>query len=235
MMSAPGPIDEDDVEMTREEAAERQRRTVQGAIASVMSLMPAIGKDSTAPAAMGGYKFRGIEAITTTLQPILGSVGLVIVPQAQTIVIDHAPGQKEMWQDFLVKFDWLIIGPDGSTVTASTYGIGRDHTDKGATKAQTQAYKYLLLDLFCIADAHDDADGADYSGSERDEPREPTVDERDTDALLARLKALPDDRQEAVKTWAHSSDRTLAPSALLDSEWRAEVVGLLDDHDEVTS
>ena len=69
--------------------------SVHEAIALVMRRMPAIGKDSTAPGNMGGYKFRGIEAITSTLQPILGSVGLVIVPQAQSIVSEGRSGVDE--------------------------------------------------------------------------------------------------------------------------------------------
>lgn len=204
--------------------------SVHEAIAVVMRRMPAIGKDSTAPGNMGGYKFRGIEAITSTLQPILGSVGLVIVPVAQSIVIDPAPGQKEAWQDVLVKFEWLIVGPDGSTLTASTYGIGRDHTDKGANKAQTQAFKYLLMHLFCISDSKDDADGADYSHADADAPRERTPDERETDDLLDRLKALDDDTKQTIKEWAHSMERTLAPSVLVaDPDWRREIRTLLDE------
>jgi len=204
--------------------------SVHEAIALVMRRMPAIGKESTAPGNMGGYKFRGIEAITSTLQPILGSVGLVIVPVAQSIVIDPAPGQKEAWQDVLVKFDWLIVGPDGSSLTASTYGIGRDHTDKGANKAQTQAFKYLLMHLFCISDSKDDSDSADYSHAERDAPRAKTVDEVETDELMARLKALDSDTALTVKDWAHAHDRKLSPASLVaDADFRHEVVTLLDE------
>ena len=42
-------------------------------------------------------------------------------------------------------------------------GIGRDHTDKGANKAQTQAFKYLLMHLFCVSDPKDDGDSHDYT------------------------------------------------------------------------
>jgi hypothetical protein len=204
--------------------------SVHEAIAIVMRRLPAIGKDGTAPPNMGGYKFRGIEQITSVLQPILASVGLVIVPQAQSIVIDPSPGQKEAWQDVLVKFDWLIVGPDGSSLSASTYGIGRDHTDKGANKAASQAYKYLLMQLFCIADSKDDTEAWDYSDAAADAPRAKTVDERETDELLDRLTALGEPEREAVKAWAHSLDRTLAPSAMVaDPDWRKQITGLVDE------
>ena len=204
--------------------------SVHEAIALVMRRMPAIAKESQAPGNMGGYKFRGIEAITSTLQPILGSVGLVIVPQAETIVVDPAPGQKEAWQDVMIKFEWLIIGPDGSSVTASTYGIGRDHTDKGANKAASQAFKYLLMQLFCIADSKDDADGADYADAAHDAPRPKTPDELDTDRLLDRLKALEPDVAQAVKDWAHTTDRKLSGASFVaDADWRGQVNTLLDE------
>lgn len=210
-----------------------EQLTVGQAIAEVMRRMPAIGKDSTAPGNMGGYRYRGIESITTSLQPILADVGLVIVPQAQSIVIDPAPGQKEAWQDTHVKFEWLIIGPDGSTVTASTYGVGRDHTDKGANKAQTQAFKYLLMHLLCIADSKDDVDGHDYSGSERDAPRQRTPDEQATDRLMERLTGLDDNAKPVIKGWAHGEGRTLAPAAFVaDPDWRNQVTQLLDELDD---
>ena len=44
-------------------------------------------------------------------------------------------------------------------------GIGRDRSDKNANKAQTQAYKYLLLPLLHVADRDDDAEAADTRGS----------------------------------------------------------------------
>lgn len=222
---------DDAIEAVAREVADIQHEepvSVHEAIAIVMRRLPAIGKEGTAPSNMGGYKFRGIEQITTVLQPILASVGLVIVPQAQSIVIDPAPGQKEAWQDVLVKFDWLLVGPDGSALEASTYGIGRDHTDKGANKAQSQAFKYLLMHLFCISDAKDDSDGADYSHAAADVPK--SIDELETDALVDRLTDLDQDVLDTVKEWAHSSGRMLTPKRFFDDpDWRREVNELLDE------
>ena len=209
--------------------------SVQAAISAVMRDLPAIGKTEEAKGVP--YKFRGIEAMTVALQPLMARHGLVIVPQAQTIVIDPSPGQKEAWQDVMVKFDWLIMGPDGSHVTASTYGIGRDHTDKGSNKGQTQAYKYLIMHLFCVSDPKDDGDSSDFTGSENDvpPPREPTEAEREVDELgvrLAALKARPDEAA-VVKEWAKAMDRSLSPGSLLaDDVWRGEVISMLDELDE---
>jgi hypothetical protein len=212
-----------------------QPLSVHAAIAVVMSRMPAIPKGDVAPGNMGGYRFRGIESVTATLQPILGSVGLVIIPQAQSIVIDPAPGQKEAWQDVLVKFDWLLVGPDGSSLTASTYGIGRDHTDKGANKAQTQAYKYLLMHLFCISDSAADSDGIDYSHTGHDD--EPIGDPPNV-IVFERIKALGKTRPEhaaALKEHAADVDKKLTLTGLADDEWRTAVVAFLDDLDAIAA
>jgi hypothetical protein len=194
--------------------------SVQAAISKVMQDMPAIGKDSKAPASMGGYPFRGVEAITQAAQPLMARVGLVIIPQAQTAVINSAPGQKEAWQDVMVKFEWLVVGPDGSSFTASTYGIGRDHTDKGATKAHTQAYKYLLLTLLCISDAVSDGDGHDYSHSEQT-PEEKAAEVRSDRATAAqkKLKALSDDDKQTMRDGVQAEfNRALVPAELATDE-----------------
>lgn len=204
--------------------------TVGQAIAEVMRRMPDIPKGDTAPGNMGGFAYRGIESMTRRLQPILADVGLVIVPQARTIVFDHAPGQKEAWQDVTMQFDWLLVGPDGSTLTASTCGIGRDHTDKGANKAQTQAYKYLLMHLLCVADGKDDADGHDYTAA----VAEPVKADPRVGATYSRLVSLAGDTEasSALKEWAHGMDRKLTEKALAEDEgWLLAVDAKLREYE----
>jgi len=190
------------------------------AIAAVMGKLGPIGKTEAAKGVP--YKFRGIEAMTAALQPILAEVGLVIIPSAQSIVIDPSPGQKEAWQDVMVKFDWIIMGPDGDSITASTYGIGRDHTDKGANKAQTQAFKYLLMHLFCVSDPKDDGDSHDYTDAFEDaaSARPEGLDE----LWAAVLEAAKGPHAQALKDWAHGMERKLTEKALAEDEgWRMSV------------
>jgi hypothetical protein len=148
--------------------------TVHHAITAVIAEMPAIGKEGRGPSDQGGYAYRGIEQITREVQPLLAKHGLVFVPKARLESWGPAPGMRDNWTDVVLSVEWTIVGPDGSTLTAQTIGIGRDSGDKGANKAMTQAFKYLLLDLFCVADAKDDSDGADYSAGHRGEPTRTT-------------------------------------------------------------
>lgn len=135
--------------------------TVTAAIAAVMAELPAIAKADRAPQ---GWNYRGIETITAALQPLLAKHQLVIVPNAELISITPATGMKDGWHDVVLRVTWTICGPNGptDTLTATTIGIGRDNSDKGANKAQTQAFKYLLLHLLAIGDRADDPDAADY-------------------------------------------------------------------------
>jgi hypothetical protein len=203
------------------------------AIAAVMRELGPIGKNDRAPANMGGYTYRGIEAITGQLQPLLAKHGLIIVPQVASYDVVPAPGQKEAWQDVYLTVRWLVYGPDGSHVEAVTQGVGRDHTDKGANKAQTQAFKYLLMALFCIADAKDDGDGHALSGSARIEaPVDTELIKAATAAtvLYARLLQLRGTTAaEAVKALAERHGRGLREVDLRDREWRDLVEIELDN------
>ena len=204
------------------------------AIAAVMRELGPIGKNDRAPANMGGYTYRGIEAITGQLQPLLAKHGLIIVPQVASYDVVPAPGQKEAWQDVYLTVRWLVYGPDGSHVEAVTQGVGRDHTDKGANKAQTQAFKYLLMALFCIADAKDDGDGHDLSGSARIEAPVDTESIKAATVLYARLLQLRGTTAaEAVKALAERHGRGLREVDLRNREWRDLVAAELDSAEYV--
>jgi hypothetical protein len=133
--------------------------SVHQALAAVMAELPAIGKDDHASPQQGGYAYRGIEAITGHAQPLFAKHGVVTVPRVQSVDVRELTVNGKPWTDTTLVVEYTIVGPDGSTLTATCVGIGRDNADKGANKAMTQAFKYLLLQVLCISDAKDDADG----------------------------------------------------------------------------
>lgn len=139
---------------------------VNQALNAIMRELPAIGKDGTAAPEQGGYKYRGIEQITAHLQPLLAKYGVTISPQVSLISFDHAPGMNDKWSRAVIAVDWDIEAIDGSKRPARTLGVGYDNQDKAVNKAMSQAAKYLYVELFCIADSADDADGQDYSAGE---------------------------------------------------------------------
>lgn len=196
-----------------------QAAGVVGALTKVMSNLPAIGKDNTSGE---GYSYRGIEAITKHLQPLLAKHGVVIVPSASITSVVPSPEMKPGWQDVYATVEWTIYGPDGSSIVAKTNGIGRDRADKGANKAQTQAFKYLLLHLLSIADKADDADGQSYEDAHAEPARGPSAAAR---ALYDSVRALAGTpTADALKADATSNNRKLTASAFdSDPEWFAIV------------
>lgn len=201
--------------------------TVQAAIASVMADLPAIGKDGKAAPQQGGYAYRGIEQITKATQELFAKYGVVIVPAVQSVHVDHLTVNNKPWTDTRLVVNYAIVGPDGSTLNATTVGIGRDNADKGANKAMSQAFKYLLLQLLCISDAKDDADGQTHEADSRNP--EPTYS-AEAVALFGEIRGLDDDDKQALLAFANG-DKGQLTVAHLDEHpvWRAEVERKLDE------
>ena len=88
-----------------------------------------------------------------TVQTLFATHGVVAVPRVRSIEIVHATRELEAVDRHDVGGRLHVVGPDGSTLEATTVGIGRDNADKGANKAMTQAFKYLLLQVLCISDS----------------------------------------------------------------------------------
>jgi len=170
-------------------------RNVITALAAIMHELPAIGKADKSPE---GYAYRGIEAITKHLQPLLAKHYVIIVPSTTIVDVRPSPAMRDGWQDVQITVDWRIFGPGGPSdvIEARTVGVGRDKSDKGANKAQTQAYKYLLLHLLAIADKADDADGFTYEHDRVEQTSDP-ISARAAD-LYSKVVATKDTPLAAV-------------------------------------
>lgn len=92
------------------------------------------------------------------VRPLLAKNHIFIVPR----VAEH------LWDGELsqITFEYDIIdGDSGEKLTTSSVGYGSDKGDKGAYKASTGAYKYMLMRLFQVAT------GDDPEGDERTDQR----------------------------------------------------------------
>lgn len=110
-----------------------------------------------------GYRFRGIDQALAALHPILGDVGLVIVPGAvireQWETRATAKGGTLNVARLLVSYTFM--GPDGSTLPAAAWGEGADSGDKATQKAHSQSYKTLVFQAFTIPTEQSADDEAD--------------------------------------------------------------------------
>lgn len=131
--------------------------TVHEAIAAVIAEMPAIGKDSYN--AQQGFKFRGIDAVVSALKPLIAKHGIVIAPDVEERLYEQRPTRSgSVMHTVHLHVRYRVYGPDGEPIECSTWGEGTDSGDKATNKAMTGAYKYLLFQLFAIADSDEDGD-----------------------------------------------------------------------------
>lgn len=161
--------------------------TVTQALSAVMKEMPGIGKDRTAAPGQGGYAYRGIEDITVVTQTLFAKHGIVTSPHAELIANKDITVANKPWTDTILSVRYTVYGPSGDSIEAGPIiAIGRDNADKGANKAMTQAYKYLLLQLLCISDGQDDGDSASIPADAANDAHV-VADASSRDQLLGRI------------------------------------------------
>lgn len=182
---------------------------VHSALAAVMGDLPSIGKGGQASQAQGGYSYRGIEQITQHAAPLLAKHGVVFVPQVVSMEFRDLMVNSKPWTDTILTVRYRICGPGGADdyVEAIVVGIGRDNSDKGANKAMTQAFKYALTQVLCIADQKDDNDGTTAEADAHDSEPVPEgfadhTEKSDRYATLrSRLGALSPAEHDAYVAW----------------------------------
>jgi len=150
--------------------------------------MPSVGKDNRMSEG-GGYNFRSIEQFTGHASVLMARHGVVVFPIGMEIeYVDFGTtknGAKIV--EARGKWDWLICGPGGpeDRIMATSFGQGRDTSDKGANKAATAAFKYLLMPALMISDRKDDPDHERIEDDVQAPPPPPTEEE-------LRLKRIED-------------------------------------------
>jgi hypothetical protein len=150
------------------------------ALSRVLADLPGIGKGDRASQQQGGYAYRGIEAITKEAAPLFAKHGVVFVPHVLSWERDEITVNSKPWTDDRMTISYTVYGPGGPDdciEVGPIPAIGRDNSDKGANKCMTQAFKYALLQVLCIADAKDDGDAssieAEFAGPMRSAPSGP--------------------------------------------------------------
>lgn len=118
-------------------------------IPKIMSLVGVIGKDRTNT--MQGYKFRGIDDMYNALNEHLSKEGIFVtskVIEKQREERQSAKGGLLLYSILTMEFEFFA--EDGSSVKSTTVGEAMDSGDKSMNKAMSTAYKYALMQIFCI-------------------------------------------------------------------------------------
>lgn len=208
------------------------------AISNIVTEMPGLAK--TLRQKNQDYMYRGVEQISEALKPLLAKHGVVIVPNVRSCEMSPALDAKPGWYDTVLQIDWSIYGPDGDYISATTVGVGRDNSDKGSNKAHSQAYKYLVVTLFSIADDTQDTDVT--PATRRDAKPAPTAEEVHTAAMEAAHVARAREVFDKVRDYASDpvmvdalkalaaerSQRLTFPDFVANNDWCSEVASMLE-------
>ena len=142
-------------------------------INAIMQEVPAIGKNQTNK--QQGFKFRGIDAVMNTLQPLLAKHKVFVVPQ----VLEQTREERQSSKGgnllySILKIKYTFYAEDGTFVEAITTGEGMDSGDKASNKAMAIAMKYAMFQVFCIP-TEDDPDAETPPDSKKKVPEQPPI------------------------------------------------------------
>lgn len=134
-------------------------------ITKIMEEIPAIGKDQTNKTQ--GFRYRGIDDVMNTLQPLLSKNKVFIVPQILEQTREERTTNKGGNLIYSIcKIKYIFYAEDGTYIEAVTVGEGMDSGDKATNKAMAIAMKYALFQVFCIpTEEMKDPDGETPEGS----------------------------------------------------------------------
>lgn len=144
------------------------------------------------------YLYRSIDDVLVRLAPLLAQHRLCILPR---VLERHASERQDDSGALLISvalraaFD-LVCADDGSCHTIEAFGEALDSGDKATAKAMQSAYKYAVLQAFCVpAVQGDDADARTYRLAPKPLAPEPQEGWSQWASLVeARVHACPDEQ-----------------------------------------
>jgi len=101
------------------------------------------------------FHFRSIDDVAAAVKTTLENEKIYVVPNYEILQMIDTGGKGI---HIFVRGEFKFYADDGSFVTATAIGEGRDSYDKATNKAMSAAFKYALLQTFCIGDPDDEGD-----------------------------------------------------------------------------
>lgn len=125
---------------------------VYGAINSVAAALSKEGIAKKRLNARDDYLYRSIEDVLARLAPLLAEHRLCILPQVvERTATDRTGEAGELLVSVTVRCAFHIVSAeDGSAHIIKAFGEALDASDKGTAKAMQSAYKYAVLQAFCV-------------------------------------------------------------------------------------
>jgi len=188
------------------EAMEEKIGKIYEAMTAVMSEISAIEKNKINR--HQEYKFRGIDDVYNALHPLFAKHKIFICPHVREHSITEgrtAKGGKSVTA--IIKVGYKFYTTDGSYVTILSCGEGNDTSDKATNKAMAAAFKYAIIQAFCIPT--DDIIDADSETIEHGKPEQKVTNVQKE--KLTFLKQNADDADvKAFDDWILKSKTTIS-------------------------
>jgi ERF superfamily. len=174
-------------------------------LASVSAEVGAVRKSSTAPGAIGGFQFRGVDAVVNAVHPVLARHGVVVVPEVlDTTFRTFQSGRDREMADVTVRTRFTFYGPAGDSISCTVLGEGSDVGDKATGKAQSVALRIALLQTLMLPTDEPDPDESNEPrtrdlGSTREQPAGPPARPAHQRPFWDALAALSASQQKWVR------------------------------------
>jgi len=141
-----------------------ERPSVQDAVNAVMRDVQVISKDQKFDEYGVKYSFRGIDDVVNAVGPKLREHRVVITPVRSKVVSTERYETKRgaVMQNVIVRVAYNVVGPRGDWLAAEAMGQSADAGDKAIAKAQSVAYRVMLLGLLCIPTGEVDPDSENH-------------------------------------------------------------------------
>jgi len=185
--------------------AERLRR--------VMHAIGGVAKEGTYSAGNVSYKFRGVEQIAPRVRDAMIDNGVICLPvrailevaERDPVTRDNKPPTISVRAEVNIRYRFINCDNPADTLDVEMVASAVDSGDKYVTKALTSAFKYLMLQSFCIGDATDDQDryDADRDSGEHTQsiPQEWDADDDEIAELRAATAMLNDVSKVSFAAW----------------------------------
>ena len=185
---------------------------VQKVYEAISKVMLSISKEGISKSRVNegqGYTFRGIDDVYNAMAPILAEHKLCVLPKVTDRQVTERINKHGTALFYVtVHMDFtLVSGEDGSSHVISTIGEAMDSGDKATNKAMSAAYKYALMQAFCIP-TEGDNDSENQTHEVQPKQNKQTADKYINDVRNAKsmddLKQLFTEGYKALKTNAEA-------------------------------
>lgn len=156
------------------------------AIPAIMQAVGAIAKDKKNTGQ--GYNFRGIDDIYNALHKHLAEHKVFVTKE----ILSHNREERESKKGAATLYSIIEIrftyhAEDGSSIQDTAVGEAMDFGDKASNKAMSAAFKYSLMQVFCI----------------------PTIEEKDTELQDHQVKPKAQQQPQQVSELATDKQKEL--------------------------